>query len=214
MEQTPKIDITEKRKQFLRIYDTEMRKELHIPTLLATLETLSKVLNNIINNPDQEKFRKIPVTSKMFQINVIDKKGGKSLILACGFVRRTIEDKDYWVFPQKAGDIDILKLACSEVVDKRRLEIQEQNELEKRRDELEKIENAKRAEKAKRDFQEDRANFSEKVEMTGGVKDSVAIEIVDRNERVERMRGPPPGGNLGGPPPPATGHVLGGDDEE
>jgi len=127
------FDPIEKRKQFLRIYDTEMRRELHTPTLLGTLETISKVLNNIINNPEDEKYRKIPVTSKLFQNNVIDRKGGKSFILACGFCRKTIDSKEFWVIPYSESLIDVLKLACSEVIDKRKQEFQDAEELEKKR---------------------------------------------------------------------------------
>jgi len=226
------VDLNEKRKQFLRIYDTEMRRELDIPTLLATLETVSKVFNNIIDNPNTEKYRQIPVTSKVFQNNVIDRKGAKSFILACGFHKKTIDSKEYWVLPNSEHLIHVLKLACSEVIDKRKLEFQETAEQERRKDQKEKEENSKRAEKAKRDFEEDRQNWDEKVEMTGGVKPSIALDFPDR-ERARAppmpmmpggmggmggMGGPPPGypGGMGGPPPPAApgGHVLGEEDDE
>jgi len=101
----------------------------------------------------------------------------------------------------------------------------------KKKDLLEKEENAKRSEKVKRDFEEDRQTWDEKVEMTGGVKPSIAQEIPERQQRtrghggvmpgimpmVPGMGGPPgmPPPGMGGPPPPAPGgHVLGGEEDD
>uniref|UniRef100_A0A6B2LJG5 PUB domain-containing protein n=1 Tax=Arcella intermedia TaxID=1963864 RepID=A0A6B2LJG5_9EUKA len=167
-----------------------MRRELHIPTLLATLETLSKVIHNILDHPDEDKYRKIPITNKAFAEKVTDRKGGKAFLLACGFLRKTMEGKDVWYLGQTGTDIAVLELARDEVVDKRKNEIHGAMLAEQRRDEREKAENAKRAEKVKRDFEEDRDEWEQRVEMTGGVKDSVAQDFVDRTERMNR--GPSP----------------------
>ncbi|VDM26811.1 unnamed protein product [Toxocara canis] len=51
-------------------------------------ETLQKYIQNIIENPDQPKFRRIRLANKAFQERVLAAKGGREFLEACGFEER------------------------------------------------------------------------------------------------------------------------------
>ena len=56
-------------------------------------------LDNIVQNPTEEKFRKIRKSNKAFQERVGSMEGTEMFLEACGFQNKTIEDQEFWVFP-------------------------------------------------------------------------------------------------------------------
>ena len=56
-------------------------------------------MDNIVQNPTEEKFRKIRKSNKAFQERVGSMEGTEMFLEACGFQNKTIEDQEFWVFP-------------------------------------------------------------------------------------------------------------------
>jgi len=73
------------------------------------VDTLCKYLDNIVQNPTEEKFRKIRKSNKAFQERVGSMEGTEMFLEACGFQNKTIEDQEFWVFPAEA-DLEILQM--------------------------------------------------------------------------------------------------------
>ncbi|CAG0890408.1 unnamed protein product [Cyprideis torosa] len=82
------------------------------------LDTLCKYLDNIINNPQEEKYRKIRVGNKAFQERVMALRGAKEFLLGAGFRIQQLPSpsseagaeamEDFYVFPQ-TQTIDVLQ---------------------------------------------------------------------------------------------------------
>ena len=70
-------------------------------------------LDNIVQNPTEEKFRKIRKSNKAFQDRVGSMEGTDMFLEACGFGSKTIEDQEFWVFPPQAdtNQLELLKEA-------------------------------------------------------------------------------------------------------
>lgn len=77
------------------------------------IETLVKYLDNIINNPTEEKFWKIRQNNKVFQEKVAGMKGTEEFLLAAGFSLKTLPFEDgeanFYVFDSElAKDVERL----------------------------------------------------------------------------------------------------------
>ncbi|VDO73186.1 unnamed protein product [Heligmosomoides polygyrus] len=55
------------------------------PVREAAVETIGKYLQNIIENPDEPKYRRIRMSNKVFQERVLSAKGGREFLSATGF---------------------------------------------------------------------------------------------------------------------------------
>ena len=80
------------------------------------VETLGKYLENIINNPDVEKYRKIRMHNRIFQDKVLPIEGTLEFLNAAGFRQMTlpnngIED-DFLVWNPENCDINDLTMLC------------------------------------------------------------------------------------------------------
>ena len=60
-------------------------------------------LDNIVQNPTEEKFRKIRKGNKAFQERVGSMEGTDMFLEACGFQGQKIEDQEFWVFPAEVN---------------------------------------------------------------------------------------------------------------
>ena len=70
-------------------------------------------LDNILQNPSEEKYRKIRKSNKAFQERVASIEGTELFIEACGFKTESIDDQEFWVYknPQEAsGDFETLEM--------------------------------------------------------------------------------------------------------
>lgn len=63
----------------------------------ACSETLSKYIENIVNNPDDEKYRKIRLTNRIFCERVRGVEGGYEFLIGAGFVEQTIDGEAYLI---------------------------------------------------------------------------------------------------------------------
>lgn len=81
------------------------------------IQTLSKYLGNIVENPTEDKYRKIRVNNKVFQERVACLEGAHDFLLAAGFVIQSISpsesevNEDFYVFrEEKMKDIQHLQV--------------------------------------------------------------------------------------------------------
>jgi len=78
------------------------------------VETLCKYLDNIIQNPAEQKYRKIRMSNKAFQERVASLEGTEEFILDCGFQKKLMPVNDgpeeyFWLLPESA-DIEHLTM--------------------------------------------------------------------------------------------------------
>lgn len=76
------------------------------------MEILARYLTNIIDEPTEEKYRKIRLKNKVFQDKVSDLEGAFDFLLGAGFSREVLptnrEEEEYFIL--KDEDLDIEKL--------------------------------------------------------------------------------------------------------
>ncbi|KAK3740949.1 hypothetical protein QZH41_017801 [Actinostola sp. cb2023] len=80
----------------------------------ACIDILCRYIDNVCNNPGEEKFMKIKQSNKIFQERVSSITGAAEFIAACGFEDKEIEQEDktekFYVIPtDKANDIETLQ---------------------------------------------------------------------------------------------------------
>jgi len=73
------------------------------------VDTLCKYIDNIMQNPTEEKFRKIRKSNKAYQERIVTIEGSDLFLQAAGFVTTTDQDQEFWVFPPQA-DVNQLEL--------------------------------------------------------------------------------------------------------
>mmetsp|Transcript_15997 Transcript_15997/g.65790 ORF Transcript_15997/g.65790 Transcript_15997/m.65790 type:complete len:89 (-) Transcript_15997:98-364(-) len=72
------------------LYDTVLKKN-PVSVLVRGLETVQRILVNIHENPEDEKYRTIRIRGKTFQGKVGTMEGGVELMMSLGF-RKTAKD--------------------------------------------------------------------------------------------------------------------------
>lgn len=79
------------------------------------METLSKYLENIVNNPDEEKYRKIRLSNRIFQEKVAGMEGVMEFLEAAGFNQQLL--------PFQNGDEPFLVLSDTALQDLENLQV-------------------------------------------------------------------------------------------
>ncbi|XP_058832809.1 UBX domain-containing protein 6 [Topomyia yanbarensis] len=84
------------------------------------VETLIKCLENIINHPSEEKYKKIRMTNRMFCDKIKVCEGALEFLHSAGFAEIVIDDEPYLIWseeniePDKSLDVLVDALKCSE----------------------------------------------------------------------------------------------------
>ena len=100
----------------LSLYSTEF---FSVPLFSAQIKTCTEILctylRNILDNPDEEKYRKIRMSNRTFQEKVKDIVGAIEFLQAAGFDREelSIQDRteEYLVFSlERITDIEYLRV--------------------------------------------------------------------------------------------------------
>lgn len=68
----------------------------------ACVETLTKYLENIIQHPDEEKYRKIRQSNRVFSEKVQPCEGAIDFILGAGFVEQEIDGEPFYIYPNES----------------------------------------------------------------------------------------------------------------
>jgi UBX domain-containing protein 6 len=78
------------------------------------VETLSRYLTNIIDEPTEEKYRKIRLKNKAFQERIADLEGAFDFLIAAGFIQQNLKldenEEEYFVFQDENLDIEKLQM--------------------------------------------------------------------------------------------------------
>ncbi|XP_035209030.1 UBX domain-containing protein 6-like [Stegodyphus dumicola] len=111
----PKKEIENKIKEFLYA-QLEQERGLTSCLIIHTLnknkekvhlgiETLARYLTNILDNPEEEKYRRIRFKNKIFQERVLPLEGAFDFLVSAGFIQETVksgeEEEEYFVFPKE-----------------------------------------------------------------------------------------------------------------
>ena len=98
----------------------EMRNSVDNQTWNTALTTLSKLLNNIISNPNEEKYRKVKKGNATFNKKIGGLTGCRQLMTAVGFVEEVIDGEAYYLirpsaeaWPKLLQAFDSVKTALS-----------------------------------------------------------------------------------------------------
>lgn len=64
----------------------------------ACIETLTKYLENIIQHPDDEKYRKIRQSNRIFSEKVRPCEGALDFLLGAGFIEQDIDGEQFYIY--------------------------------------------------------------------------------------------------------------------
>lgn len=90
----------------------------------ACVETLKKYIENIIQHPDEEKYRKIRMSNRIFCEKVQPIEGALDFLLGAGFIEQQIDDEQYLIYTNEDEATDgihalnelLEALNCSEII--------------------------------------------------------------------------------------------------
>lgn len=68
------------------------------------IETLARYLTNILDNPTEEKYRKIRFNNKVFQERIVGLEGAFDFLTAAGFRRKVEGSEEYFIFEEEQFD--------------------------------------------------------------------------------------------------------------
>ncbi|KAG8179717.1 hypothetical protein JTE90_006622 [Oedothorax gibbosus] len=117
----PRNEIKERIKEFL-YEQVEQERGLTACLIIHTvnenkekvrigIETLARYLTNILDNPTEDKYRKIRINNKVFQERIINLEGAFDFLKAAGFNRQLDGEEEYFVFEETLlEDIDNLQM--------------------------------------------------------------------------------------------------------
>lgn len=72
----------------------------------ACIETLSKYLENIIQHPDEEKYRKIRKSNRIFSEKVQPCEGAIDFLLGAGFTEQEIDSEPFLIYSNDNDETD------------------------------------------------------------------------------------------------------------
>lgn len=68
------------------------------------IETLSKYLENILQNPAEEKYRKIRTSNRIFVERVKSVEGGYDFLIGAGFVEQELDNETYLIYVEENSE--------------------------------------------------------------------------------------------------------------
>jgi hypothetical protein len=146
-----------------KIISAELTAE-HPNVRSQCLNTLKKIISNIVQHPDQEKFRKIPARSKTLQNDILKAKGGQAFLLELGFTVKVMEFEEFYVINNDESTLAKLKLADT-LLDEVIITAEEKRIRTEREEQLKKHEEKIRREQVQLLIEEDKATRQMKAEL-------------------------------------------------
>lgn len=70
------------------------------------VDTLCKYIDNILQNPTEEKFRKIRKSNPAYINRVSGVEGHDLFLSACGFETENIDEQEFWIYPASTIELD------------------------------------------------------------------------------------------------------------
>lgn len=65
---------------------------------------MTKYIENIINHPDEEKYRKIRLGNKVFSERIKCVEGGYDFLIGAGFLEQVIDDETFLIYSEENPD--------------------------------------------------------------------------------------------------------------
>src|SRR4051812_33674971 len=76
----------------------------HPPSVvLQTLSTISTLVTNILEHPDEPKYRSVRFSNRLVRATVCEVDGARKFLQRCGFYERVLEFEERFVFE---GEVD------------------------------------------------------------------------------------------------------------
>jgi hypothetical protein len=127
---------SQKRQSLLKIYDTLISKE-HLNIQISCLETIFKILNNILTYPREEKYRQIRFSSRTLQTKVVNTRGGLPFLFEIGFQKKVIEFQEFLVFdPSRDPEWQSILTIARDLISEKKAHLEEQRTSAERRAKL------------------------------------------------------------------------------
>ncbi|KAK0222751.1 hypothetical protein EDD85DRAFT_860959 [Armillaria nabsnona] len=106
---------------------------------VASLKTLLKLANKIIENPDNEKYQRIKINNPTIKKDIMEPKGALEFAIKMGFrQRKVIEMEAYRVFiPQYRDDLVLCASLLKKAIDREHLRLDERLKLARENEEKE-----------------------------------------------------------------------------
>ncbi|GLC36286.1 hypothetical protein PLESTF_001732400 [Pleodorina starrii] len=132
----------------------------------ACLATCIKLFSNVVNNPNEEKYRKVKAVSNTLKNTVLVVKGGEDLLLHAGWVPRVIEMEKYWVFDAAPDSVRFGVLKEALHLTERALQTVHEKAEKKRKEREEKLHHdSAEKERIRLAIEEDKAERRQRAEM-------------------------------------------------
>ncbi|KAG2444558.1 hypothetical protein HXX76_001303 [Chlamydomonas incerta] len=168
----------------------------------ACVSTCVKIFSNVVNNPTEEKFRKVKASSNTLKGTVGLIKGGEDLLLLAGWVPKVVDLEKYWVFDAPVDSVrwGLLKEALH-LCERAQQTVHEKAEKKRREKEDKLSKESAEKERIRLAIEEDKAERKLRTELTqatGAVAASPLPSDVATEARSAQKRGPSQGG---GPDP-------------
>lgn len=155
---------------------------------------------NVVEHPDEPKYRAVPADNRRVHERILQRKGGRSFLVAAGWRLRVQDMREFWTAPDSLNDLRVARDVLRERLDR----IDEKLQAERERHERQKEADAARAAVALQQYEDDRRTWQTRHELTGGTKASVAQPFRAREDETLAPA----------PPAPQEGHVLGEDEAD
>lgn len=100
------------------IFGTIMDYKHHSPTDVADcLNKLLQLFKNVIDHPDDPRFRKIRASNKAFEHHVANMNGAIEVMVECGWRTKVVDFERSWVFqyPQGSTEFEVMEAAVHEL---------------------------------------------------------------------------------------------------
>ena len=108
------VHLAEARKKVLRSLDAKICEQDE-PTALAAIETALKLATNIVQAPDEPKYKKFRANNPSISKKLLHCPGGTDLLIALGFRTKVMEFEEFWVVDD-AGNAPLHMRGLAEAV--------------------------------------------------------------------------------------------------
>ncbi|KAG8877362.1 hypothetical protein FRB97_003475 [Tulasnella sp. 331] len=154
----------DQRQRFRRLVDPGIIRSNNEAMSDAGIKCLSTICHNILDHPEEEKYRRFKTTNHRIKSDVIEVKGGLEFAVAIGF-REQVEDfQPYYAWKPTAQNADALRIGAY-VLGEFQQKIIAKEELAKIRKATKQDEAQQAAQRVKLAFEDDRKSMARKSRM-------------------------------------------------
>ncbi|CCA66584.1 hypothetical protein PIIN_00267 [Serendipita indica DSM 11827] len=101
------------RQEFRRLIDPGIARGSSPATLEATLKMLSTIADNLLREPDNEKYQRFKPTNSLIKKNLVEVKGAIEYAVALGFRAEVIHFQPYYSFMATPANLNRLRIGAA-----------------------------------------------------------------------------------------------------